>query len=76
LIFITFHFEASRRAIQLGLKNVNGFCNGDWIVDIQDISAMVREQANQPETELLVPQARVYIPQDIDNARRIRVDVD
>lgn len=65
-----------RRAIQLGLRGLLGFVEGDWILDIQDISELVQEQSNKAPTDLKVPRERVYIPLNKENARRIRVDLD
>lgn len=65
-----------RRAIQLGLRGLQGFVEGDWILDIQDVSELVQEQSNKASNDLLVPKERLYIPLNKENARRIRVDLD
>lgn len=53
-----------RRAVQLGMKGVKSFINGDFIVDIQDITEYVAEQRElvrlQRFDELVVPIERVY----------------
>lgn len=64
----------TRRAVQLGLRGVQGFVNGDWIIDIQDITEMVHEQSKKSPEELLVPRERVFTPLNEENARRIRID--
>ena len=54
-----------RRAIQLGLKCVTGFINGDDIVEIQDITPFAQEQREKLSGDLQhleVAQERVYIP--------------
>jgi len=50
-----------RRAIQLGLrgKALARFAN-EWILSIEDISALVAAQRNRPIAELQVPRERVY----------------
>jgi hypothetical protein len=58
------HIRNGRRDIQLGLKNVKGFANGDDIVHIVDLSEFVAEQAAILEAdgdeELETPVERPY----------------
>ena len=52
-----------RRAVQLGLKNVKGFADGEDILCIKDVSEFVHQQAPKVGTEeLLVARERVYWP--------------
>ena len=56
-----------RRAVQLGLKNVKSYVNGDDIICIQDISEFVREQGRiafkkKEDNTLEVAQERIYTP--------------
>jgi hypothetical protein len=70
--------KVTRRAVQIGLRNVESFINGDDIVQIQDITAKVREQykyvtAKKTE-ELLTPRERVYKMSAVEIAKRIVLD--
>jgi hypothetical protein len=53
-----------RRAIQLGMKKIEPYITGDYIVDIQDISDFVAEQREHVRASRLdllqVPKERVY----------------
>jgi Domain of unknown function (DUF4291) len=53
--------KQERRAIQLGLRGdiLEEFAH-PWIVEIQDITAFVKEQAHQPLKQLLLPREEVY----------------
>jgi Domain of unknown function (DUF4291) len=53
--------KQERRAIQLGLRGdtLEAFTHA-WIVEIQDITAFVKEQAHQPYRALLLPREKVY----------------
>ncbi|HVT79479.1 MAG TPA: DUF4291 family protein, partial [Phycisphaerae bacterium] len=57
-----------RRAIQLGLRGeVLAKYGRDWILEIQDVSALVREQrvnAAGDFEKLAVPREEVYVPVD------------
>jgi hypothetical protein len=55
--------RVERRAIQLGIRGeaLLRFTN-DWILAIEDVSAMVAEQRGRPPAELVVPRERVYSP--------------
>jgi hypothetical protein len=64
-----------RRAVQLGLKNIKGFASGEDILDIQDVTDFVHEQAAKlprrgqiKDESFLVARERVYVP-DSDAAR-------
>lgn len=65
-----------RRAIQLGLRGdtLRGYSR-EWIIDIEDISAFVREQAahmhKDARHQLLTPRERVYPVHDINVAARL-----
>jgi hypothetical protein len=45
----------SRRAIQLGLKNVESFANGEDILRIDDLSPFVAECARNDPARLVTP---------------------
>ncbi|KAL0477499.1 altered inheritance of mitochondria protein [Acrasis kona] len=52
-----------RKAVQLGLKNVQGFINGDDIVLIQDLTEFVHAQHEALENnldELVIPEEKIY----------------
>lgn len=55
-----------RRAVQLGLKGIDGFANGAHIVKIEDVTEFVQRQgriADQKDiSELLVARERVFVP--------------
>lgn len=53
--------KQERRAIQLGLRGdiLEEFAHS-WIVEIQDITAFVKEQAHRPPTQLLLPREEIY----------------
>lgn len=52
-----------RRAVQLGLKGLAGYANGDDIVEIQNITPFVHEQSKVKDADsLLVSRERVYTP--------------
>jgi hypothetical protein len=59
-----------RRAVQLGLKGVQGFVSGADIVKIEDVTAFVLEQGRIAEqkdiSELLVARERVFVPNSTD----------
>lgn len=69
----------SRRAIQLGLKNVETFLNGEDIIRIVDVTKFVQEQhknavlTNNLE-ELRVPIERIYEPNDEQVRLHIHLD--
>lgn len=55
--------KMQRRAVQLGLRKCSSFVNGDWIVDIVDMTPFVDEQSLAARTqELITPEERVYTP--------------
>uniref|UniRef100_A0A6B2LFL7 DUF4291 domain-containing protein n=1 Tax=Arcella intermedia TaxID=1963864 RepID=A0A6B2LFL7_9EUKA len=61
-----------RRAIQLGLKGVQSFVNGDDIIHIQDISDFVGEQRVKKLTQdLETPKEIIYIPQNPEVSKHI-----
>lgn len=58
-----------RKALQIGLKNIHSFINGDDIIDIQDISNFVytqriiaKNKKNKDIENLIVAKERIYIP--------------
>jgi hypothetical protein len=70
--------KLKRRALQLGLSGemLRRYAQ-DWIVQIEDISAYVREQSRytrEPEM-LLTPAERIYPVRDGETARRLGVDM-
>jgi Domain of unknown function (DUF4291) len=53
--------KQERRAVQLGLRGETLEKFGhEWIVEIQDITAFVKEQAHRSHKELLLPREEVY----------------
>merc|ERR1712137_445438 len=57
----------TRRAVQLGSKNITTFADGTDIVKIEDISDFVHEQGRVSKHDLLslrVARERVYEPED------------
>ena len=53
--------KQERRAIQLGLRGETLEKFGhEWIVEIQDITAFVKEQAHRPHKALLLPREEIY----------------
>merc|ERR1712137_1473635 len=57
----------TRRAVQLGLKNISGFADGSDIALIEDISEFVHEQGKickKDPLSLRVARERVYEPED------------
>jgi len=62
------------------LRGIKEYSDGSWIVDIQDVTPLVREQAlNTSERrldELKVPVEKVFYPSDVEVANRIRLDKD
>ena len=68
----------ARKAIQIGLggKTAMHYAHGGWIIDIADMTDMVREQkvnATAPFKDLFVPVERPYPVFDPQVARRIGV---
>lgn len=55
-----------RRAVQLGLKGIQGFLNGSDLLRIEDVTPFVLEQGKIADgkdwTELLVARERVFVP--------------
>jgi Domain of unknown function (DUF4291) len=53
--------KQARRAIQLGLRGdtLRRYATS-WILEVQDITPFVREQAAQPDETLLLPREEVY----------------
>lgn len=55
-----------RRAVQLGLKGIEGFANGAHIVKIEDVTDFVLQQGRivdqKDNSELLVARERVFVP--------------
>lgn len=49
-----------RRAIQLGLKRMESFINGDDIVDIQDFTEFVNSRDRTSDETLFIPDERPY----------------
>eukprot|EP01119_Soliformovum_irregulare_P008354 TRINITY_DN21476_c0_g1_i1.p1 TRINITY_DN21476_c0_g1~~TRINITY_DN21476_c0_g1_i1.p1 ORF type:complete len:252 (+),score=55.78 TRINITY_DN21476_c0_g1_i1:35-790(+) len=65
-----------RRAIQLGLKGVHTFSNGEDIVQIQDISDFVDSQYLNGKMNidtLICPRERSYTPMSEDAAKHIQL---
>eukprot|EP01121_Diplochlamys_sp_Union-15-3_P000596 TRINITY_DN10513_c0_g1_i1.p1 TRINITY_DN10513_c0_g1~~TRINITY_DN10513_c0_g1_i1.p1 ORF type:complete len:235 (-),score=44.04 TRINITY_DN10513_c0_g1_i1:90-752(-) len=63
----------NRRAIQLGLKQVKSFYEGDAIVQILDLTDFVAENRSKSVDELIIPKERVYpVPEAI--AKKIGLD--
>ncbi|ELR12830.1 uncharacterized protein ACA1_093770 [Acanthamoeba castellanii str. Neff] len=54
----------SRRAIQLGLKNVESYANGEDILRIDDLSPFVAECARNDPARLVTPKEMIYEPND------------
>jgi len=54
----------NRRVIQLGIKNVRSFADGDDILRIDDFTPFVSEAASDNPSKLVTPQEVVYIPSD------------
>jgi hypothetical protein len=70
--------KLARRAIQLGLSGeVLAHYARDWILNIEDISPFVREQhfyvRSGNYSQLITPQERVYVIEDVDLAKRLAV---
>jgi Domain of unknown function (DUF4291) len=65
-----------RRAIQLGLKGVTGFIEGDDILQIQDITPFAQEQREKlnDDQQLAVAQERVYVPGTIAACEAVGID--
>jgi Domain of unknown function (DUF4291) len=73
-----------RRAIQLGLKGVTGFMDGNDIVEIQDITPFVHEQREKLNSssdddddlhqQLQVAQERVYTPGTAAACKAVGID--
>lgn len=70
--------KQTRRAIQLGLKKVASFVNGDDIVQIQDITEDVKTQLAFVEAknlaEMVTPRERVYTVSTPEISARIVLD--
>lgn len=70
----------ARKAIQLGLKRIKPFINGDYIVDIQDITDFVLEQREFVLTKdydkLMVPIERVYTVETPELSQQLRIGQD
>jgi hypothetical protein len=66
-----------RRAVQLGLRgDVLARYAKDWLLDIQDISAFVREQranAKAPYDRLVTPREEVYPVADAEVSTRLGI---
>jgi len=62
-----------RRAIQLGLKGITTFANGEDIVEIQDISDYVEIQRKLGHDDLWTPRERVYPIDDPSIIQRIKL---
>lgn len=70
--------KVERRAIQLGLRGtVLARYARDWIMDIEDISEFVRQQAMYADSQdyalLVTPHEAVYHPPDIEAAMRLGI---
>jgi len=68
--------KVERRALQLGLRGeILVRYAKDWIVDIEDISAFVRQQKahahTTPYTQLITPKEAVYPIHDVELAARL-----
>ena len=69
-----------RRAVQLGLKGVTSFIDGTDILDIQDVTAFVREHAKnalakKPDEDVLqVARERVYYPDSPEAREALQLD--
>ena len=71
--------KLTRRAIQLGIRrDILKKFNEEWLIKIQDITEFVHEQyenvKKQDWDNLLVPEERVYVPEDGEICRHIRLD--
>lgn len=69
----------ARRAVQLGLKHVKTFANGDDIVYIQDVSEFCREQSRlitkkSISEELMVAKERVFVPKSVEARNALALD--
>lgn len=71
--------KEQRRAIQLGLKNLDSYLNGEDIVHIEDITEKVAEQRQLVKDgkfdELMTPSERAYRPDDESIAEHICLSV-
>ncbi|CAF1151450.1 unnamed protein product [Adineta ricciae] len=69
-----------RRAIQLGLKKVQGFLDGSDIIRIVDITSFVQKQyenavlPKEQLDQLRVPVERIYVPADEQTRLHIQLD--
>ncbi len=69
-----------RRAVQLGLKQIDSFLDGRDIIRIVDITSFVHSQYNNavlPKDQLdqlRVPIEHIYVPQDEQTRLHIRLD--
>lgn len=67
--------KQARRAIQVGLRQVESFINGDDIIQIRDITKLCREQAKLVEEKrqdlLQTPRERVYTMSNVKVAKHI-----
>ncbi len=68
--------KVERRALQLGLRGETlAHYAKDWIVDIEDISAFVKQQrehaSTSPYTQLVMPKEVVYPIHDVELATRL-----
>lgn len=65
-----------RRAIQLGLRGeILARFGRDEIIQIEDITPFVKEQANQSNQDLRVPAERVYQPTNHLASQNIHLDI-
>ncbi|CAF1155200.1 unnamed protein product [Didymodactylos carnosus] len=64
-----------RRAVQLGLKQVSTFLNGQDILRIIDITQFVHEQQNAKLEDLKVPIERIYEPDDLETREHVKLDL-
>ena len=65
------------RAIQLGLKKVEKFLNGEMIAHIEDITEFVTEQhriVSSGSKEFTVPVERIYFPTNEKAGRRVGIE--
>jgi hypothetical protein len=64
-----------RRAIQLGLRGIESFVEGEDILEIRDISALVAEQHSvfkkQGVAELVTPKEDIYVVNDQEVAKKL-----
>lgn len=55
-----------RRAVQLGLKGIEGFANGEHILKIEDVTEFVHQQGRiadqKDDSALIVARERVFVP--------------